>query len=339
MTSAVRIEGVGLACPVGLHARAAAAAVRAGVSRFLERADVAGRDGSVRASMLEAIPRAASRTERALWFARRALAEALTGRREGAGSMPCFLALPEPDELPRLSAAAVVAALAEVRTGEGAPVELAVAPAQVIAAGRAGCFQALMAASAALASGATRQALVVGMDSQVDAATLQALADRNRVLGRSNLDGTIPGEGAACLLLERSDAGQRRPPLVVVQASVAGHEPRPLHSLGPEISASTGLSAVFRALHAAVGGRVDDVIAATTGQGFFGREFSHAYLRNASLMPEPLRHACLASTLGDVGAAAGAIAAVLAVLGRERSTLVYGSSDTGLVGGCVITRG
>jgi 3-oxoacyl-[acyl-carrier-protein] synthase-1 len=85
---------------------------------------------------------------------------------------------------------------------------------------------------------------------------------------------------------------------------------------------------------------VEQVLSCQTGEGYWAKEFAQAYLRNAALFPEPLQVEELATTLGDVGAAAGALQVgyglhLLKKRGGGRA-LVYGSSDTGGVGACVL---
>lgn len=325
------VVGVGLACPVGLYSRAALAAMRAGIVRFLE-VDEIGAIGSARASMLASLPLQSTRTERAAMFARHAAREALSDLDElGGRSLPCFLALPEPELGPRIDVAAVMRAFES-------PVPLRVE--RVVEDGRAGIFAALRAALSVLARGEEPFVLVAGVDSLVDPQTLEELADSGRLLGPSNLDGRIPGEGAACVLLCHPSTVLRRQALAQIVAAAVAREPLPFVAAGDRISPAEGLSTVFGALRSHVDGRVDQVFAATTGQIYFGREFTHAYLKHEALMPEPLRCEQLSHALGDVGAAAGAISLVQAVasLSTQRTVLAYASSDSGLVGGCVVAR-
>lgn len=328
------IVSVGMACPLGLSSRAALAAIRAGISRFAEVDEFVGPGGPARASMLAQLGAGHSRTERVTLLARHALREAVCGL-SSVDPLPCLLALPEADIGPRVDLDVLLGALAEVKTGLGTRLRLDVRSDRIVTAGRAGVFVALERAVAMLAGGEARTVLVGGVDSLVDLETLDALADRDRLLGLTNLDGTIPGEGAAFILLAAPGAPGRRPR---VAALATAHEPIPFTRAREQLSASDGLTAVFRKLGAAVEGCVDAVYAATTGEGYFGQEFSHASLRNAALMPEPLRCEAISHALGDIGAAAGAICLVQAVSCEavEGRALVYASSDGGLIGGCVI---
>lgn len=338
MAVVAHVAGIGLACPVGLGSLPALAAMAAGITRFVELDDVAGVEGSIKASLLGALDPALSRAERIAWFGGHALDEALAGLEGPPPALRCVLSLPARE----VGSLVDIAALQRTFAGR-----LSRPVVQVVEEGRAGVFQALATALVTLErEGAV---LIGGVDSLVDPITLAALAARRRLLGRTNIDGIIPGEGAAFALLTHPTARSRRPPLALVHAVAVAREPQPLIAASSTISGATGLSAVFRTLAAGFSERVDEVFAATSGEGYFGREFTHAYLRNAALMPEPLRHKPLSGMLGDVGAAAGAIALVqgIARLGPRgpgnrglpaRLCLAYGSSDKGLVGGCVVAR-
>jgi 3-oxoacyl-[acyl-carrier-protein] synthase-1 len=90
---------------------------------------------------------------------------------------------------------------------------------------------------------------------------------------------------------------------------------------------------------------VDHILSCQTGETFWAQEFNHAYLRNAPLMPEPLTVGWVAESLGDVGAAAGALqfGSALHLLKRLEPTqgdaarvLIYGCADAGQIGACIV---
>lgn len=209
----------------------------------------------------------------------------------------------------------------------------------------AGAFVALHAALDALTRGACAVALVGGLDSRVDPITLRALADDNRLLGRRNPDGLLPGEGAAFVLLASVRATATSQARARLTHCAVAREPHPRGHGGPNVA--PGLTTVLRELRLGHPGRVDVVLSAQTGEGLYGRAFSYAYLRNATLMPEPLRMVTLGALLGDAGAAAGALALVAAIAGQQQgvvaarpprhgSALTYAESDDGTVGGCIV---
>ena len=331
MTSGAHVLGFGLACPLGLHARSALAAMRAGISRFAEVDGFVGPGGPVRASRLAQISPDSSRVARATMLARHAVREA-AGRT--AAPVACFLALPDPMFGPRIDPDRLLHDLADDLNG----LRLVLHPPGAGATGRAGVFTALTAALHWLDGGTERRALVGGIDSLVDLETLDALAADDRLLGATNLDGAIPGEAAAFVLLGGPSASTRPQPGARIVALATGHDARPRDRADATIDPADGLTAVFRQLRAAFPHRVDRVHAGITGQTRFGREFSFAYLRNAPLLPEPLHCEPLGQALGDVGAAAGAVSLVQAVasLGPGEHALVYASSDDGGIGAAVL---
>lgn len=346
MVKEARVLAYGMACPVGLRAAAALAAMYAGINRFTESDVVLDAAGDpARGAMLRRLDPKTSRTERATFFARHAFAEVVRSLvPAGLAAVPCFIAWPEPGFGPTLDLGLVQRGLAEIVRAAGGTFALELQPRRTGAVGRAGVFVALHAALDALSCGACSVALVGGFDSCVDPLTLRALVDANRLLGRRNPDGLLPGEGAAFMVLTNLSATSVSPPLARLSDCALAGEPNQREEGAP--NGADGLTRVFSELRSRRPGRVDVVISAQTGEGAYQRAFSYAYLRNATLMPEPLRQVTLGALLGDTGAAAGAMALITAVAGmlpalpgrppRYGSALVYGESDRGTVGGCIV---
>src|SRR2546421_10777907 len=90
------VLAVGMTCPVGLHSRAALAAMDADITRFVRRTDLFDSNGEpVRTAALSIIDSRSTRTERAAVLARYALAEVLADVPVSIRSLKCFIALPE----------------------------------------------------------------------------------------------------------------------------------------------------------------------------------------------------------------------------------------------------
>lgn len=330
----------GLCTPIGISSRMSLACMRAGTVRFTETEVLDDLGEPIRASRLELLDPSLSRTERMIALGREALAEVkhfFAGER--TKRVPVYLGLPE--------------------RGVGAEVEkellisavLAVAPGQldvvgVYEGGRAGFFEALVAAQADLRSGRRGSLALVGaVDSLCDAVSLRDMAVKQVHLGPKNPDGRIPGEAAGFVILANwgmaknleHEAGG------VLLGGALGVEPRPFAQRAPSLG--EGLTHVFQTLRAnpAVGTRrVDSVLACQPGESFWPTEFSRAYLRSTGLMPEPLHVKAAGEYLGDAGAGAGPVM-LGAALHRPRRqrygssrALVYGSADGGLVGACVV---
>ena len=155
-------------------------------------------------------------------------------------------------------------------------------------------------------------------------------------------EGTIPGEAAAFALLGRSDDPAVDPRTSVrVEAVVLQRAQTPI--VEAQMVSADGLTGVFRHLRAEGATRVHRIVAAHSGEGYFGRSFGHAYLREIELMPEPLDVELIADRVGDVGAASGILGLAYGMYLMVRHadqkrprTLTYSESDTGELGAAII---
>lgn len=336
---------LGLCTPLGLTARTTQAEMAAGTVRFFET-DVLGMTGEpVRASVLTLLEPGLSRTERMASLAVTALQEALTGAASlGIDRLPMLLALPEPGSGAPFMQESLLSAL----EGAASPVRLEVSEKTLFSEGRAGFFRALAEASRLLVSRKSEWVLVGGVDSLCDRESLAHHARAGRSLGPSTRDGTLPGEGAGFLLLTSGPLSGHRGEISLgrLLGSALACEPHSFLQRKPNLA--EGLSEAFRQLrqHPVAGTRrTDHLLSCQTGESFWAQEFNYAYLRNAPLMPEPLTVSLVADSLGDVGAAAGAIQLGSALHhlrklepahGEPARVLIYGCADAGQVGACVI---
>jgi 3-oxoacyl-[acyl-carrier-protein] synthase-1 len=207
--------------------------------------------------------------------------------------------------------------------------------------GRASTFAALAAAMDIVGRQAHRSVLVVGVDSLCAPAQVYSLVQAGRVLSPLT-EGTIPGEAAAFALLARADDPIADPATSVrLEAVVVERATTPFTQA--RVVSGDGLAAAFRTLRSGGATRVHRVIGAHSGEGYFGRSFAHAYLREVEVMPEPLTVELIADRVGDVGAAAGILGLAFGVYlmiqdGRAgvSRALVYSESDTGEVGAAIL---
>lgn len=339
MSDAPRVYGTGACSPIGLTAPTSFAALNAGIRRFVELEGVLDAAGQpARGSRLTGLE-LEDPLMRATWFARRAIREALRPVEQPLGtSIPLIVAAPalgSPAAAESLMSTLAEAAPAHVSLGWG--------PASIVMQGRAGGVKALGSAIVALRSSAL--VLVGGLDSLVAGAALDRLVSANRLLGTHNCDGRLPGEGAAFVLLGRHRALGLAPERGIIVATTHALDPTPFTSQAP--SQARGLTQVFATLRSAWPARVDQLVSAQSNERHWANELSVAYLRNVELMPEPMRVRELSAILGDCGAAAFPLGLALALddLSPRRwrrsdvsSTLVFSSSDSGLVGGAVVRR-
>jgi 3-oxoacyl-[acyl-carrier-protein] synthase-1 len=207
--------------------------------------------------------------------------------------------------------------------------------------GRASTFPALAGAMGLVERGAHPFVVVGGIDSLCGPHTVHRLVQFGRTVG-PHTEGTIPGEAAVFALLARANNPATDPASTVVLEAVAQHR-SPVPFTQRDRVSGDDLATVFRAFRERGSQRVDRVIAAHSGEGYFGHSFSHAYLREVDVMPEPLDVELIADCVGDVGAAAGTLGLAFATYRmvtqprtvRERA-LVYSESDTGELGAAII---
>jgi 3-oxoacyl-[acyl-carrier-protein] synthase-1 len=207
--------------------------------------------------------------------------------------------------------------------------------------GRASGFAALAAARQLVSLGTYRAVLVGGVDSLCSPEGIEQLIRADRILG-PYCEGTIPGEAAVLALVTRSDDPAVNPVLAVQLEHVALRREQQPFTRNEQIS-SEALTAVFRTFREAGATRVNRIIAAHSGEGYFGRSFAHAYLRETEVMPEPLDLEQIADCTGDVGAAASLMGLALGTYLMARDArrgggraLIYTESDGGETGAAII---
>jgi 3-oxoacyl-[acyl-carrier-protein] synthase-1 len=338
---------LGLCTPLGLTTRTTQVEMAAGTVRFF-LTDVPGARGEVtRASRLSLLDPDAPRSERIVQLASTALQECLEEVPfEKSQRLPLLLALPSPGSGASIEEARLLEALERTAT----PHLLHMEASGLHREGRAGFFMALAQAEVAIRTGRARRVLVGAVDSRCDPVSLRLLAGQQRLLSSTVRDGILPGEGAGFVLLTRtSPAGrQELPCLGRILAVALAKEPRPMTRREP--SGAEGLTEAFHHLrnHPIAGTRrVVRVLSCQTGETYWGHEFNRAYLRNAALMPEPLLVELVAETLGDAGASSGVIQVgqalhllrdIEAERGLAPRALVYGCSDDGPLGACIVER-
>ncbi len=334
----VVVARVGMVTAVGLSAAETAASVKSATMRFtaidwldhrfepFTVAAVADDGLPPLAPDLAATPGLTPRDARLLRLGARALAECAGKAGLGSSKPPLVLALPEPERQRPLDPRKFLKLFAS-QTGLFDPVL-----SETVATGRAGGLTALGRAAALVASGKSKMAVAGGIDSYVDLYTLATLDLEKRVKSGAHLDGFIPGEGAAFLLLASRPAAAAAglKPLATISGPAEGFEKGHLGS--KETYKGEGLAQVVQAL---VGSSPPpapfaSVWSSMNGESHWAKEWGVAFLRSREAFAEG--HAMLhpADCYGDAGAAAGALLAGLASLDAARGPhLVYASSDLG----------
>jgi 3-oxoacyl-[acyl-carrier-protein] synthase-1 len=340
MTATIVITRAALACPLGLCRRPAVATMRSGLVVF--EADELDTDATV--SRTSTLAPDLTRIQRIAALMAHALHELTTtvsheGWRE---PLPVFIVLPT------LDPASLDWLLASVRTalGQRLGVQVLLTRESVIPDSRAGMFTALRWAAQVLAERRFPRIALLAADSLVDPETVRALDRAGLLLGPSNRDGRVPGEGAAALLVEpadRSNRGSRLASLVSLD-EIRGADSFERVRTGQQVNIAESLAQLFGRIAAEFPERTDLVVSGQPSESHWGRELSYAYLRNVGLMPEPMRVVQTGVEIGDAGAAAGAIAIVRGLSEFEPSSwrmapatvLAYAVADDGHAGAALL---
>lgn len=311
MTAPIGVSAVGMACPIGLTAQAACAAMRAGIDRRQELPyrDKHGRPfiGSALARLFDD-PRPRRRWLRLLGYSLRDLATT-----PGLGPLQdlhMILAIPLDDEGRPWRSAELANSLSELLETRLDPQRL-----QVVGTDSCAGYQALMLAREGLQTGRYPSCLVAGADSLIDGRVLLDLAAEGRLLTEENSDGLSPGEAAACLLLQTAQQGA----IARVRGLGVGHEPGllfneiPLRGDGMVAAAQAALQEAGLAMH-----DLDFRLSDATGEGYHFREQQLLVTRLLRQRKPEFPLWLCAANLGHVGAAAGLCGLVQAIVACRR---------------------
>jgi 3-oxoacyl-[acyl-carrier-protein] synthase-1 len=283
----LQIAGVGLYCPVGLTAQTACAAMRAGLSRF-EELDYVDQHGEL------------------LYGSRVPVIEDSLAHRRCAALLSGALANLLRDVDPQVVACcpSVLATGPHRPRTERALVEVMPNPPVAIVRGGPGADLLALEQAAPLlgADRGARHVLICAADSSINARALHRLRESGRLRSSSNPHGVLPGEAAACVLVERASTGGA---IRVVSLGVAD-EPATLGNDAP--LRAEGLSNALRRALEAANCELNDVdwrLANHGDEGFFVKEHSMALARLLAVPKAALPLWQPAEFVGDLGVAAG----------------------------------
>jgi len=306
------IAGAGAVTPAGLDARQTVSAIRAALSAAEEMV-LTEPFGAVQ--VVSRIPThwKLKRTE-GDWLANmaaRAIKEAMTGSTVPSEATAILLSPPESFRAhPAFEDIAATAFLAAVMQRTGFSFHRSSRSIDGGAAANVGLIE--HAAELIGANGGVEQIVLGGVDSLVNDADLARLGAAGRLKGDENAQGLVPGEGAVFVRLTR------------VAADRAASAPA-IHGVGVAQEQDSVLSdrysqgrALLQALRGAVAGGgpsepdVSFVLSTGNGERYGGLEALIARPRFYRTRREPLIVAYPAMTVGDIGAAAGALSLMLA---------------------------
>lgn len=294
----MRIHAAGLCCAVGYHLKAAHCALRAHMDHFQESEF---RDKQGHPLLVARLPEiqlwGQPRLARWLELALRDCLQAVPGL--DAEQIPLIWLAPEASR-----SGQVLEWYAEIFQQTQTQLGLSFHRSSgVVPHGRAGLTLALQHASALLASQRHGAVLLAGVDSYLNAATINHYLQAERLQVPGNSDGFIPGEAAAAVLLEMAPSS--RTGVRIVGFGEAQEVGRPDGSVP---SRAQGLTQAVRTAldrarlsYADLAFRLSD----QNGEAFFAREAANALTRLAPVGGQKLSLITLADSLGEIGAATG----------------------------------
>ena len=337
-TGSICVVGVGAATSIGMTAPATAAAVRAGIAGFADHPYMIDRIGEpfvvASAPYIDADAVGEDRfIELALPAAREAL-ELFSGLSRTTVPIPSIVGLPESRPgLPAELASTLAAKLPEV-TANGCRI----AQPTTLPNGHSAGLMAIESACRMIRSGETEFCLVGGVDSYMDADTLDWVEDCEQLHNPDNAWGFIPGEAAGfCVLC--SDAAATRYELNVLGRLLGVAAAQEENRIKTEtVCIGKGLTKaahdVLQSL-ASAETLIDDTICDLNGEAYRADEFGFMLARTAERFVDSSEFTTPADCWGDVGAASGPLFVLLAGAAAMKGyangplTLVWTSSEGG----------
>jgi 3-oxoacyl-[acyl-carrier-protein] synthase-1 len=200
----------------------------------------------------------------------------------------------------------------------------------IVPHGRAAGLMALELAMNALQAIPSGTVIVGGVDTFLDLRLLATLDQEQRILGPRVMDGFIPGEGAAFVVLSGNPAGNGR---VVVNGVASSMDEG--HRYGTAPAKGEGLATAMAQLKQRAGqlsGPIATTFAGFNGESFDAKMWGVARVRHNDLFSPSMLIDHPADKYGDAGAATGAILLALAakslsIGARPGPTLVWAASD------------
>ena len=342
---ALEILATGARTPIGITAEESASSVRAGISRAREFPFIDVRGEPVVLAADGALDPRLEGRER-LWALLASALDEVLGKLgplvAQTGKIQLLLALPEVRPGFSDSDASWIAEAAQRRLrarGGGAGVDV-----EVPGRGHAGAIRAVEVAMHEARGRDDVLFVVAGNDSYVHTDTFLWLESQRRFAQSGVRSGFVPGEGAGCLALvtPRTRARLRARRLAVVCGAATAQEAQ---LLGSE-SGSSG-AGMTQALRAAMAGRAlsieraDTVYIDINGERYRSEEWGFVALKAPDAF-KSLQYRAPSDCWGDVGAAFGALAAILVVQSHARGyargprSLVLAGSDGGLRGAMLL---
>jgi len=310
------LSTVGLACPVGLTAPSACAAIRARINRFQESRYLDSEGEPIVCSELTRLPANLPPHERVQLLLGMAVTEAAQGF-DGAtlARIPLLVGTREPERPGDLSEL-LPEFLARMQAQHG--LSLGATHSRAFPQGKTGGLRALAEARVLLLREPRLPGcLVAGVDSLINAPTLWWLNSQNRLKRSGQSDGVIPGEAAGCVLVTRQPLGPSLP--VMVEGLGFAQEVATLDADEP--LRATGLTRAARVALAEASLDMADIdfrISDASGEGYYFKEVALALARTLRVNKEAIPLWLPAESLGEIGAASAVVSLITATVAMRR---------------------
>ncbi|WP_338848517.1 hypothetical protein V8J88_06410 [Massilia sp. W12] len=297
----MRVRSIGLCCSVGYQAASAVCALRAGIDHFQEGAFL---DNQGEALALAALPAENhAGLPRLTWLAQHALQDC--ARQEMIDSAnTCLLLLAAERSRPHTDVERYQASFDAIGQLFSSPFH---SSSLILPLGRAGIGHAIWQAQALLRSKQVQKVLILGLDSYLNAATINHYLRQDRLLCSYQSNGFIPGEAAAAIMLELPE--QIIPGLYVRGLGLGMEEAQPGNGVP---NRAQGMSIAMRQACASAHltpSELDFRLSDQNGEVFFSREAATASMRLMAHPDNPesidLPVLTTADCLGEIGAATG----------------------------------
>jgi 3-oxoacyl-[acyl-carrier-protein] synthase-1 len=211
--------------------------------------------------------------------------------------------------------------------------------------GRAAVFLALQDAFTDIGNGLIDCAIVGGVDSLIEPDTLGYLHGKKRIKTEDNSEGLIPSEAAAFLLIETQEHAINREANIMAMLSApnTSTESNTIWTDQPSLAkaASDAMRNTFQQLNDQ-GEQTGIIVSDMTGESYYGKELSVTATRVMKNVKQPWRLWHPGDCVGDTGAAASAINAIVAIramgkgYAKTTNIALMGASDDGLRGAAYI---
>ncbi|RPI70677.1 MAG: hypothetical protein EHM45_24540, partial [Desulfobacteraceae bacterium] len=334
----IDIIGLGARTSVGWDAASTAASVRAGLARFGEYPSLTDNQGNpVAVAMAPYLAPEIFGSDRFLALGIPAAAQAVSPLSNASSkdtSLDILIGLPlERPGLPKELGDDVIKGFEKAFAGNRTVNSI-----DVFAKGHAAGLMALQLGRQRILDGKTKACLIGGIDHYLTPETMTWLDKNEQLLTEANPWGFVPGEGAGFCLLTSSDLIERIkcPALGQVVSMALAHEKNLIKT--DTVCLGEGMTAAIREAlqpfeeHKPL---IDNIVCDLNGEPYRAEELGYALLKTGEYLKTPDDIKIPMDCWGDVGAAAGPLYVILAIMAGQKGyakgpyTLVLTGSESG----------